>query len=401
MSKSILSERVQKMTESATIAMSQKSREMVAQGLDVISLSIGQPDFNTPNIVKEAAKKAIDENYSKYTPVGGLLALRKAISNKLKRENDLDYNADEISVSTGAKQAIINVILSLVNPGDEVILPAPFWVSYMEQIKFAGGTPIVISTQVENDFKIIKEELAQAISNKTKLIIYSSPCNPSGSVYNKKELAGLAKVISNHKDVYVLSDEIYEYINFTNHSTVSIASFPAIKNQAIVINGVAKGFAMTGWRIGYVAGPEWLIAACNKIQGQFTSGANSIAQRACITAMNEGISLSMEMKENFLRRRDIMYSLLAEVPGLKVNKPNGAFYLFPDVSAYFGKSIDDQVINNADELCDYILKDGLVALVSGAAFGAPNCIRISYASADDKLIEAAKRIKKSLAKLSN
>ncbi|MFT6746593.1 MAG: aspartate aminotransferase [Glaciecola sp.] len=400
MSKLPLSQRVQDMTESATIAMSQKSRKMVEQGLDVISLSIGQPDFNTPDAVKNAAKKAIDKNYSKYTPVGGYLALREAISNKLKRENNLIYTPDQISVSTGAKQAIINVILALVNPGDEVILPAPFWVSYMEQIKFAGGIPIIVPTQIENDFKITKDELVNAITKKSKLIIYSSPCNPSGSVYSKEELSNIADVVSQHKELFVLSDEIYEYINFTEEN-VSIGAFPQVKNQVITINGVAKGFAMTGWRIGYAAGPEWLIKACNKIQGQFTSGANSIAQRACITAMNEGIKLSTDMKASFLNRRDLMYNLLQEIPGLKVNKPKGAFYLFPDVSSYFGKSTDGNTINNADELCDFLLNDALVALVSGTAFGAPKCVRISYASADDLLIKAGDRIKKSLAKLSN
>ncbi|MFT6715810.1 MAG: aspartate aminotransferase [Saprospiraceae bacterium] len=398
MGESSLSQRVQKMTESATIAMSQRSREMTEKGLDVISLSIGQPDFDTPQIIKDAAKTAIDENYSKYTPVGGFLALRKAISEKLKRENNLDYNTNEISVSTGAKQAIINVILALLNPGDEVILPAPFWVSYMEQIKFAGGVPVILPTSIENDFKITTKALSESITNKTKLIIYSSPCNPSGSVYTTKELNDIANEVSQHENVFVLSDEIYEYINFTDQA-VSIASFPIIKNKVITVNGVAKGFAMTGWRIGYAAGPQWLIKACNKIQGQFTSGANSIAQRACITALNMGQSLSFEMKTHFLRRRNLMHELLEDIPGIRVNKPKGAFYLFPDVSNYFGKSYDSTTINNADDLCEFILTDGLVALVSGDAFGSPSCIRISYASADEVLVEACARIKKSLSKL--
>jgi len=399
MAKSSLSERVQKMTESATIAMSQKSREMIEQGLDVISLSIGQPDFDTPTIIKDAAKKALDENFTKYTPVAGFLGLRQAISNKLLRENKLTYTPKQISVSTGAKQAIINVILALINEGDEVILPAPFWVSYLEQVKFAGGIPVVIPTQVKNDFKITSSELDDAITEKTKLIIYSSPCNPSGSVYNKDELINIAEVVAKHDNLFVLSDEIYEYIDFSN-SAVSIATIPEIKDRVITVNGVAKGFAMTGWRIGYAAGPEWLISACNKIQGQFTSGANSIAQQACITALNEGKKLSLDMKSNFLRRRDLMFDLFQEIPGIKVNKPNGAFYLFPDVSSYFGKSNAEFSINNADELCQYLLKDGLVAAVSGTAFGAPNCIRLSYANSDDILIEASSRIKKSLAKLS-
>jgi len=398
MGNSSLSQRVQEMTESATIAMSQKSRAMTEKGLDVISLSIGQPDFNTPDIIKEAAKTAIDENYSKYTPVGGFLPLRQAIADKLKRENNLEYSTDEISVSTGAKQAIINVILSLVNPGDEVILPAPFWVSYIEQIKFAGGIPVVIPTKIENNFKVTTEELSSSITHKTKLIIYSSPCNPSGSVYTSKELNSIAIEVAKHKNTFILSDEIYEYINFTNDST-SIASFPVIKEQVITVNGVAKGFAMTGWRIGYAAGPSWLIKACNKIQGQFTSGANSIAQRACITALNEGEKVSIQMKASFLRRRNLMHDLIQGIPGIKTNKPNGAFYLFPDVSSFFGKSTSDTTISNANDLCEYLLSDALVALVSGAAFGAPNCIRISYASADEVLTEACIRIKKSLSKL--
>lgn len=399
MSTGNLSERVQKMTESATIAMSQKSRKMKAQGLDVISLSLGEPDFNTPDIIKNAAKTAIDENHSKYTPVAGTLKLRQAIAGKLLRENQLTYAPDEISVSTGAKQAIMNVILSLVNPGDEVILPAPYWVSYIEQVKFAGGIPVIISTRLQNDFKITADELSSAITSKTKLIIYSSPCNPSGSVYSKEELDQLSQMVAKHPKVYLLSDEIYEYINFTEEAT-SIATFPRTKEQTITVNGVAKGYAMTGWRIGYAAGPKWLIAACNKIQGQFTSGANAIAQQACVTALNEGAKLSLDMKASFLKRRNLMFNLLKQIPGIKIKKPNGAFYLFPDVSNFFGHSVNDISIKDADDLCEFLLTDGLVALVSGTSFGNPNCIRISYASSDEKLIEAARRIKKSLEKLS-
>ena len=398
MDESSLSLRVQKMKESATIAMSQKSRKMMAEGKDVISLSIGQPDFNTPEEIKDAAKRAIDENYTKYTPVGGFLSLREAVAQKLKRENNLAYTPQQISISTGAKQAIMNVILSLINPGDEVILPAPYWVSYFEQIKFAGGTPIVLPTDAKNDFKITGPQLNKAITNNTKLLIYSCPCNPSGAVYEESELKQIAEVVAQHKHIHVLSDEIYEYINFTEHH-FSIGSIPSIQNQVITVNGVAKGFAMTGWRIGYVAGPEWLITACNKIQGQFTSGANSIAQRACITAMNQGQQLSTEMKSVFLKRRDLTYDLLSSIPGIGLRKPRGAFYLFPDVSNYFGSSYQQLTIRNANDLCEFILEDALVALVSGEAFGSPNCIRISYASADSILIEACKRIKKSLSKL--
>lgn len=398
MSEKSLAARVQKMTESATIAMSQKSRALQEKGLDVISLSIGQPDFNTPDIIKEAAKSAIDENYSKYTPVGGYLELRKAICEKLKRENNLLHKPSEITVSTGAKQVIMNVILSLINEGDEVILPAPYWVSYFEQIKFAGGIPVCISSSVEDDFKINADQLKKAITEKTKLVIYSSPCNPSGSVYTKKELEQFANVISEQEGVFILADEIYEYINFTYEKT-SMASFAQVADRTITVNGVAKGFAMTGWRIGYAAGPEWLINACNKIQGQFTSGANSIAQRATITALKHGSSITGVMKAAFLRRRNLMVNLLKEVPGILVNEPKGAFYVFPDVSSFFGKKHLATVIDNADDLCLFLLQKALVACVSGAAFGSPECIRISYASDDQTLIEAVKRIQLALSEL--
>lgn len=398
MSEKSLAARVQKMTESATIAMSQKSRALQEKGLDVISLSIGQPDFNTPDIIKEAAKSAIDENYSKYTPVGGYLELRKAICEKLKRENNLLHKPSEITVSTGAKQVIMNVILSLINEGDEVILPAPYWVSYFEQIKFAGGIPVCISSSVEDDFKINADQLKKAITEKTKLVIYSSPCNPSGSVYTKNELEQFAHVISEQEEVFILADEIYEYINFTDEKT-SMASFAQVADRTITVNGVAKGFAMTGWRIGYAAGPEWLINACNKIQGQFTSGANSIAQRATITALKHGSSITCVMKAAFLRRRNLMVNLLKEVPGIQVNEPKGAFYVFPDVSSFFGKKHLATVIHNADDLCLFLLQEALVACVSGAAFGSPECIRISYASDDQTLIEAVKRIQLALSEL--
>lgn len=395
MTSKYLSSRVLSMTESATIAMSQKSRALKNEGKDVISLSLGEPDFNTPDIIKEAAKNAIDENYSKYPPVQGFEELKIAISNKFKRENNLDYSPSQILVSTGAKQSIANVILALVNEGDEVILPAPYWVSYIELIKFAGGTPVVINSTVENDFKISPEQLDNAITNKTKLIIYSSPCNPSGSVFSQNELEQFAKVISSKEGVFVLADEIYEYINFTSNQ-FSIGSIPSIKDRVITVNGVAKGFAMTGWRIGYLGGPEWLVKACGKIQGQITSGANTIAQRATITAVNEGIKLTSEMKVAFLRRRDLVIEEFAKIPGVKLNMPKGAFYIFPDISYYFGKSDGEHQINNATDLCLFILNKGLVAVVPGDAFGNGNCIRISYASADEILIEAIQRIKNTL-----
>ncbi len=398
MSAEHLSNRVKSMAVSATIAMSQKSRELKASGKDVISLSLGEPDFNTPDIIKNAAKKAIDENYSKYPPISGYQELKEAICEKFKRENNISYLPSEILVSTGAKQSIANVILALVNEGDEVILPAPYWVSYLELIKLAGGIPVEIHSDVSSDFKITAEQLEKAITPKTKLIIYSSPCNPSGSVFSKNELTALAKVIEKHEGVYVLADEIYEYINFTDES-FSLASIDFIKNRVITVNGVAKGFAMTGWRIGYMGGPEWIIKASDKIQGQFTSAANSIAQRATITAVQNGKSLTLEMKKAFLRRRDLLFAKLSEIPGLKINQPKGAFYFFPDVSAYFGTSYEGKKINNANDFCLFLLNKGLVACVAGDAFGAPNCIRISYASSDEILIEAAKRIKDTLALL--
>lgn len=398
MSEKYLSHRVLTMEESATIAMSQKSRELKAEGKDIISLSIGEPDFNTPDIIKEAAKKAIDDNYSKYPPVAGYPELKKAICDKFKRENNISYKPSEISVSTGAKQAIANVILALVNEGDEVIIPAPYWVSYASQIKFAGGIPVEVKSAIENDFKITPEQLKKAITKKTKLVIYSSPCNPSGSVYSGKELESLAKIVADHEGIFILADEIYEYINFTEENT-SIASFDFIKDRVITVNGVAKGFAMTGWRLGYMGGPEWIINACNKIQGQFTSGANSIAQMATITALENGKSLTTEMKASFLRRKNLVIKLLNEIPGLKLNNPKGAFYVFPDMSYYIGKSYKNHLINNTDELCLFLLNEGMVACVGGSSFGAPECIRISYASSDDTLIEAIKRIKSTLALL--
>lgn len=395
MGQEFLSHRVQEMEESATIAMSQKCRELIAEGKDIINLSIGEPDFNTPDPVKIAAKKAIDENFSKYPPVAGMLDLKQAICNKFKRDNDINYAPNEICVSTGAKQVIANVILALINEGDEVILPAPYWVSYSSQIKFAGGVPVEVKSGIENDFKITPEQLSKAITNKTKLIIYSSPCNPSGSVYSSAELKSLAEEIAKHNGIFVLADEIYEYINFTTENT-SIASFDFIKDRTITVNGVAKGFAMTGWRIGYMGGPEWLVQACTKIQGQFTSGANSIAQKATIEALRLGTSLTTEMKTSFLRRRNLVIKGLSGIPGIIINQPQGAFYAFPDASNFIGKKYKNYTITNTDELCLFILNEGLVACVGGAAFGAPECIRLSYASADDLLVEALARLKKCL-----
>lgn len=392
MSENLLSKRVNSMAVSATIAMSQKSRELKAQGKDVISLSLGEPDFNTPDTIKIAAKKAIDENYSKYPPISGYLDLKEAICRKFKRENNIDYSPNQILVSTGAKQCIANAILALVNEGDEVLLPAPYWVSYVELIKLAGGIPVEIQSDVQADYKITPSQLENAITNKSKLIIYSSPCNPSGSVFSKKELSELAKVLQKHPNIMVLADEIYEYINFTEES-FSMAAIDFMKDRVITVNGVAKGFAMTGWRIGYMGGPEWLIKACDKIQGQFTSAANSIAQRATITAMDSGKELTINMSAAFLRRRNLLFDKLIEIPGLKVNQPQGAFYFFPDVSHYFGKKFKGEVIKDANDFCLFLLNNALVACVAGDAFGAPNCIRISYASADDILLEAAARIK--------
>ncbi len=399
MSNSQLSQRVQSMTESATIAMSQKSREMKSQGLDVINLSIGEPDFNTPDLIKTAAKQAIDDNFSKYSPVPGFLELREAICEKFERDNNLNFTPSQISVSTGAKQCIANIILALINEGDEVILPCPYWVSYPSQIKFAGGIPVEVKSEFSNNFKITASELKKCITKKTKLIIYSSPCNPSGSVFTKNELTELAGVIADHPQIMVLSDEIYEYINFTDENT-SLGSLEKVKKQVITVNGLAKGYAMTGWRLGYAGGPQWLIDACNKIQGQFTSGTNTITQRAAITALKNGPEISSEMKQAFCRRRELVVTELSKIKGLKTNNPNGAFYVFPDVSSFFGKSHEHHRISTASDLCLFILEKGLVACVSGEPFGNENCIRLSYASSDEILVEALNRIKTTLALLS-
>ncbi|MBA3972146.1 MAG: pyridoxal phosphate-dependent aminotransferase [Bacteroidetes bacterium] len=393
-----LSDRINNLAESQTLAMAKKSRELQAQGKDIISLSIGEPDFDTPQFIKDAAKKAIDNNITRYTPVPGILELRKAISAKFKRDNDLNYNFDQIVVSTGAKQSIANVILSMVNPGEEVIVPIPYWVSYIETIKLAEGIPVTISTSIESNFKITPEQLKKAITPKTKMIVFSTPCNPSGSVYNKAELKALADVIIQYPDLYVISDEIYEYINFAGEHE-SIAQFDFIYDRVITVNGVSKGYAMTGWRIGYIGAPKWIADACEKMQGQFTSAPASISQMASLEAVQADPSVTYEMRDAFKKRRDLVLNLMKEIPGLKTNIPDGAFYIFPDISYYFGKSYNDNKIKNSNDLSMFILEQGNVALVSGDAFGDDNCIRFSYATSEDKLIEAVKRMKEALAKL--
>ena len=394
----LLSDRVKNLSESATIAMARKSRELKAQGIDVISLSLGEPDFNTPDFIKQAAKEGIDQNYSKYMAVNGYEDLRMAISAKFKRDNNINYSKDQIVVSTGAKQSIANVVLSLINPGDEVIIPAPYWVSYEEIVKMAEGVPVGIETSIENDFKITPDQLKAAINTKTKLMIYSSPCNPSGSVYTKEELRGLADVLKDHPSIVVISDEIYEHINFTN-SYFSMAAFDDMYNQVVTVNGVSKSFAMTGWRLGYIGAPNWIASACTKIQGQFTSGASSISQRAALAAVSEDPKVVIPMKNAFLERRNYMIKELRSIYGFKINEPEGAFYLFPDVSAFFGKEFKGNKITNADELCLFLLEEAKVALVTGNAFGSPNCIRISYAASMEELKEAIGRIKNAISLL--
>ncbi len=396
--KNLLSERVNNLSESATIAMARKSRELKAQGIDVISLSLGEPDFNTPDFIKESAKEGIDQNYSKYMAVNGYEDLRTAICDKFKRDNDISYNINQIVVSTGAKQSIANVALSLINPGDEVIIPAPYWVSYEEIFKMAGAVIVPIETTIENDFKITAEQLKNAINEKTKLMIYSSPCNPSGSVYSKEELRSLAEVLVQHSSVVVVSDEIYEHINFTD-SYFSMAAFDDMYQQVVTVNGVSKSFAMTGWRLGYIGAPEWIAKACTKIQGQFTSGASSISQRAALAAVSYSPNVILPMKEAFLERRNFMLKELRNIKGIKINEPKGAFYLFPDVSELFGQHFDGKTVNNADDLCLFLLEEAKVALVTGNAFGSPNCIRISYAASMEQLKEAVYRIKSAISQL--
>jgi len=393
-----LSNRIVNLPESQTIAMSQKSREMVNQGIDVINLSLGEPDFDVPTFIKDAAKKAIDDNFSHYTPVPGYLDVRQTIADKLKRDNDLDYNAAQIVLSTGAKQSLINIVLSLVNPGEDVILPAPYWVSYKAMVELAEGNAIVVPSTVENDYKIDAKELRSYINRKTKLIIFSSPCNPSGSVYTKEELREIADVVKAKEDLFIVSDEIYELINFTSKHE-SLAQFDDIKDQVITVNGLSKGFAMTGWRLGYIAAPLWIAKAVSKMQGQYTSGPNSIAQKAGQAALEASPEEVSYMKDAFLERRDLVLELCNSIEGFKNHIPQGAFYLFPDVSEIYGRSFNGKEINNSNDLCMYLLEEAKVATVPGSAFGSPQCIRLSYATDKTQLIEAMSRIKKAIENL--
>jgi aspartate aminotransferase len=393
-----LSDRIKSLSVSQTLAMAQRSRELTAKGIDIISLSLGEPDFNTPDYIKEAAKKAIDDNYSKYPPVPGYSDLREAISAKFKKENGLDYSPDQIIVSAGGKHSLINVILSIVNPGEEVIILAPYWVSYFDQIILAGGKPVVIEASLDNDFKISPEQLEDAITKKTRLIIFNSPSNPTGMVYSHDEMEKIARIVEKHEGLFVISDEIYEHIIFEGRH-VSMASFEFIHDRVITVNGVSKGYAMTGWRIGYIGAPLWIAKACNKLQGQFTSGVCSIAQRAALAAVKGTGESQKIMKEAFLRRRDLICDLLKQVKGLKVRVPQGAFYVMPDISYFLGKSDGDTKISTSDDLALYLLNKARVATVGGDAFGAPGCIRISYATSDDLIVEAIKRIKAALEKL--
>lgn len=391
-----LSDRINSLSTSQTLAMAALARELKAQGKDIISLSLGEPDFNTPDFIKEAAKKAIDENYSTYSPVDGYVELKEAICRKFKRDNNLDYKPANIVVSTGAKQSLYNIAQVMLNDGDEVILPAPYWVSYFEIVKMSGGVPVEVPTSVESDFKITPEQLEKAITPKTKMIWYSSPCNPSGSVYSREELTALAKVLEKYPNIFIVSDEIYEHINFSG-TFCSVASIPGMFDRTITVNGVAKAFAMTGWRIGYIGAPEFIAKACTKMQGQVTSGANSIAQRATITAVDADPSVLNDMVAAFKSRRDLVVGLINNIPGLKLNVPEGAFYVFPDVSSYFGKTLRGTEIKNADDFSMYLLAEANVATVTGDAFGNPNCIRFSYATSEELLTEALRRIKEALA----
>lgn len=393
-----LSNRLNRLAPSQTLAMSQKSGEMKAQGIDVINMSVGEPDFNTPDHIKEAAKKAVDENFSRYSPVPGYMDLRKAIVAKLKNENNLDYTTSEILVSSGAKQSVCNTVMALVNDGEEVIIPAPYWVSYPQMVKLAGGTPVIVNAGFEQNFKMTPEQLEAAITPKTRMLILCSPSNPTGSVYTKDELEALAEVIKRHDNLFVLADEIYEHINYVGKHE-SIAQFPGMKERTIIVNGVSKAYAMTGWRIGFIAAPEWIVKGCNKLQGQYTSGPCSVSQKAAEAAYTTSQECVETMRKAFERRRDLIVELAKEIPGLEVNCPQGAFYLFPKCSGFYGKSYEDKTINNSTDLAMFLLEEGYVATVGGDAFGDPECFRMSYATSDDNIREAMRRIKETLAKL--
>ena len=393
-----VSDRLNRLAPSATLAMSQKSGEMKAQGIDVINLSVGEPDFNTPEHIKEAAKRAIDENFSKYSPVPGYVELRKAIADKLKNENGLQYSTNEILVSNGAKQSVCNTVMALVNDGEEVIIPAPYWVSYPQMVKLAGGVPVIVEAGFEQNFKMTPEQLEAAITPKTRMIILCSPSNPTGSVYSAKELEALAEVVKRHDGLYVLADEIYEHINYVGKHG-SIAHVDGMRERTIIVNGVSKAYAMTGWRIGFIAAPEWIVKACNKLQGQYTSGPCSVSQKAAEAAYTTSQECVETMRKAFERRRDLIVELVSQIPGLEVNKPEGAFYLFPKCSSFYGKSYEGKTINNSTDLAMFLLETGHVATVGGDAFGDPDCFRMSYATSDDNIREAMKRIKETLALL--
>ena len=393
-----LSERLNRLSPSATLAMSQKSGELRAQGIDVINLSVGEPDFNTPDHIKAAAIRAVEENYSRYSPVPGYPALRQAIVNKLKSENGLDYTPAQILCSNGAKQSVCNTVMAIVNPGDEVIVPAPYWVSYPQMVKLADGKPVIISAGIEQDFKITARQLEDAITPRTRALILCSPSNPTGSVYSKQELESLAQVIARHERVIVITDEIYEHIIYVGHNE-SIAQFPEIKDRVVVVNGVSKAYAMTGWRIGFIAAPEWIVKGCNKLQGQYTSGPCSVSQKAAEAAYTGSQQCVEEMRLAFERRKNLIVRLASDIPGLEVNNPQGAFYLFPKCSAYFGKKCGDRVVNSSSDFAMYLLEVAHVATVGGDAFGSPECFRMSYATSDDNIVEAMRRIKEALAKL--
>ena len=394
--KQYLSDRINAMEVSATLGMAAKTRELKAEGKDIIGLSLGEPDFDIPDFIKEAAIEAVQQNYSKYTPIDGYLELREAICEKFRRDNNLHYKPSQIVVSTGAKQCLANVALAMLNPGDEVIFPAPYWVSYKEIAKMAGGVPIEVRTTIENDFKITPAQLEAAITPKTKMVWFNTPCNPSGSIYSKEELEALAIVLRKHPNIFILSDEIYEYINFTNERVTSVAEIDGLYERTITVNGMSKAFAMTGWRIGYMGAPEWIAKACTKVQGQITSGANAIAQRASITALKAPKSKIQYMVDEFKRRRDLVLQLLSEIDGFKLNVPEGAFYVFPDVSSFFGKTLRGRNIHSATDFSLYLLEEAMVATVTGEAFGDANCIRFSYAASEKDLREAIRRIKESL-----